>query len=94
MRRCTISSGGSCIGAAGGAMRMIAEQPRSAQMYVPTVSPLRPASPLRGAANSVTCAPGCGMWQREHIALMPFRMRRSAARSTNDTGWSPCQTVT
>lgn len=32
MRRCTISAGGICIGAGGGAIRMIAEQPRSAQM--------------------------------------------------------------
>ena len=35
------------------------EQSRSAQMYWPTVLPLRPASPARRAVNSETSAPDC-----------------------------------
>jgi hypothetical protein len=62
------------------------EQPRSSQMYEPTVLPLRPAAPARAAPNNETCVAGCVEWQNEHIAAMPCRSEPLDARRTMPTG--------
>jgi hypothetical protein len=91
LRRARISSGGGCIADGEGRMRMSIEQPRSSQMYVPTVLPSSPACPARGAVNNVTWLDGCAMRHREHIALMPCSSENSDARRMMPIGVSSRQ---